>query len=65
MKATCQCNHLYKIIIFNNCAYEKFPDGTVKCIQDEVPLELPQGGWACTRLGKATAKALIDNAPEK
>ena len=34
----------------DNCAYEKFPDGTVKCIQDEVPFELPEG-WEWTRLG--------------
>ena len=24
--------------------YEKFPDGTVKCIEDEIPFELPEGG---------------------
>ena len=29
--------------------YEKFPDGTVKCIQDEIPFELPEG-WEWTRL---------------
>ena len=29
--------------------YEKFPDGTVKCIQDEIPFELPQG-WEWCRL---------------
>ena len=29
--------------------YEKFPDGTVKCIQDEILFELPQG-WECERL---------------
>ena len=32
----------------DNYAYEKFPDGTVKCIQDEIPFELPEG-WEWTR----------------
>ena len=30
--------------------YEKFADGSVKCIEDEIPFELPDG-WAWTRLG--------------
>ena len=30
--------------------YEKFTDGSVKCIEDEIPFELPEG-WAWTRLG--------------
>ena len=29
--------------------YEKFADGTVKCIEDEIPFEVPEG-WAWTRL---------------
>ena len=29
--------------------YEKFQDGTVKCIEDEIPFEVPEG-WAWTRL---------------
>ena len=29
--------------------YEKFADGTVKCIEDEIPFEPPQG-WECERL---------------
>ena len=29
--------------------YEKFADGTVKCIEDEIPFELPEG-WAFLRL---------------
>ena len=45
----------------DNYAYEKFPDGTVKCIQDEIPFELPEG-WEWTRLGYVfshnTGKAL-------
>ena len=27
--------------------YEKFADGTVKCIEDEIPFEVPEGGaWS-------------------
>ena len=33
----------------DNLHYEKFQDGTVKCIEDEIPFELPEG-WAWTRL---------------
>ena len=33
----------------DNLHYEKFVDGTVKCIEDEIPFELPEG-WAWTRL---------------
>ena len=34
----------------DNLHYEKFADGSVKCIEDEIPFELPEG-WAWTRLG--------------
>ena len=34
----------------DNLHYEKFADGTVKCIEDEIPFELPEG-WEWTRLG--------------
>ena len=31
----------------DNSHYEKFPDGRVACIDDEIPFEIPQGwGWA-------------------
>ena len=33
----------------DNLHYEKFPDGTVKCIKEEIPFELPEG-WECERL---------------
>ena len=33
----------------DNLHYEKFPDGTVKCIEDEIPFELPEG-WEWCRL---------------
>jgi len=34
----------------DNLHYEQFQDGTVKCIEDEIPFELPDG-WEWTRLG--------------
>ena len=34
----------------DNLHYEKFADGGVKCIEDEIPFELPDG-WAWARLG--------------
>lgn len=33
----------------NNLHYEKFQDGTVKCIEDEIPFEVPEG-WSWARL---------------
>lgn len=32
-----------------NLHYEKFADGSVKCIEEEIPFELPKG-WAWTRI---------------
>ena len=34
----------------DNSYYEKFADGTVKCIDEEMPFEIPQG-WEWCRLG--------------
>ena len=34
----------------DNCYYEKYSDGSVKNIQDEIPFELP-AGWAWVRFG--------------
>ena len=34
----------------DNSHYEKFADGTVKCIDDEIPFEIPQS-WCWVRLG--------------
>ena len=34
----------------DNLHYEKFSDGTEKCIEDEIPFEIPDG-WAWSRLG--------------
>ena len=42
----------------DNLHYEKFADGSVKCIEDEIPFELPEG-WAWARLG-AVAEAIGD-----
>ncbi len=33
----------------DNLHYEKFSDGTVKCIEDEIPFEIPDG-WAWARV---------------
>ena len=33
-----------------NLHYEKFADGRVKCIEDEIPFELPDG-WAWSKIG--------------
>ena len=34
----------------DNLHYEKFQDGSVKCIEDEIPFDVPEG-WEWTRLG--------------
>ena len=34
----------------DNLHYEKFTDGNIKCIEDEIPFELPDG-WSWARLG--------------
>ena len=35
----------------DNLHYEKFQDGTVKCIEDEIPFEVPEG-WSWARLNQ-------------
>ena len=42
-------NLLCFVLPFCNLHYEKFADGTVKCIEDEIPFDLP-AGWAWVRL---------------
>ena len=42
----------------DNLHYEKFADGSVKCIEEEIPFELPKG-WAWARLG-SVAEAIGD-----
>ena len=43
--------------------YEKFADGTVKCIEDEIPFEVPEG-WALLRL-QTFIKFVGGNQPRK
>ena len=40
----------------DNLHYEQFADGSVKCIEDEIPFELPEG-WAWERLGNISTIA--------
>ena len=40
----------------DNLHYEKFADGRVKCIEDEIPFDLPEG-WAWERLGNVSTIA--------
>ena len=42
--------------------YEKFQDGTVKCIEDEIPFELPKG-WAWTRFSAITINRDSERKP--
>lgn len=35
----------------DNLHYEKFQDGSVKCIEDEIPFEVPEG-WSWARLNQ-------------
>ena len=37
----------------DNLHYEKFQDGSVKCIEDEIPFEVPEG-WAWARMSSLT-----------
>ena len=45
-----------------NLHYEKFADGTVKCIEDEIPFELPEG-WAWVRFGTFTINRDSERKP--
>lgn len=46
----------------DNLHYEKFQDGTVKCIENEIPFELPKG-WAWSRLHPLTIKIGAGSTP--
>ena len=45
-------NYLYTFYT-DNLHYEKFADGSVKCIEDEIPFELPEG-WSWARIFSIT-----------
>ena len=42
--------------------YEKFADGKVKCIEDEIPFELPEG-WCWTRFSTVTINRDSERKP--
>ena len=42
-------HNIFYFCRLHNLHYEKFADGNVKCIEDEIPFELPEG-WAWSRL---------------
>ena len=46
----------------DNLHYEKFQDGTVKCIEDEIPFELPEG-WSWCRLFSLSIKIGAGSTP--
>ena len=46
----------------DNLHYEKFADGSVKCIEDEIPFDLPDG-WAWSRLLPLTTKIGAGSTP--
>ena len=46
----------------DNLHYEKFADGSVKCIEDEIPFELPEG-WVWSRLHSLTIKIGAGSTP--
>ena len=46
----------------NNLHYEKLQDGTVKCIEDEIPFEVPEG-WAWTRFSAITINRDSERKP--
>ena len=47
----------------DNLHYEKFPDGSVKCIEEEIPFELPQG-WEWSRFSSAFIINPRNNLPD-
>ena len=46
----------------DNLHYEKFANGSVKCIEDEIPFDLPEG-WAWSRLLPLTTKIGAGSTP--
>ena len=54
-------NYLYTFYT-DNLHYEKFADGSVKCIEDEIPFDVPEG-WAWSRLHSLTIKIGAGSTP--
>ena len=46
----------------DNLHYEKFSDGSVKCIEDEIPFDVPEG-WAWSRLHSLSVKIGAGSTP--
>ena len=42
---------LLALLYYHSLHYEKFPDGAVKCIEDEIPFDLPDG-WEWCRISE-------------
>ena len=53
----------YIFIGDDNRHYEKFADGSVKDIEDEIPFEAPEG-WAWCRLGEISSKLKRGKSPK-
>ena len=56
MTLFCYYNKYHSKNRIHNLHYEKFQDGTVKCIEDEIPFEVPEG-WEWERLGNVSTIA--------
>lgn len=54
-------NYLYTFYT-DNLHYEKFADDNVKCIEDEIPFDVPEG-WAWSRLHSLTIKIGAGSTP--
>ena len=50
------------LVCSDNLHYEKFADGGVKCIEDEIPFELPDG-WAWARFSTITINRDSERKP--
>ena len=53
MTLFCYYNKYHSKNRIHNLHYEKFADGTVKCIEEEIPFEVPEG-WEWTRFSAIT-----------
>ena len=52
----------FKSFYTHNLHYEKFSDGTVKCIEDEIPFDVPDG-WVWCRFGTLTLNRDSERKP--